>query len=309
MRVFLSWSKRRSKAVAEAWHAFLPDVLQVVKTFLSSADLEAGVRWTADLADALGDMDHGIIIVTPENREEPWIHFEAGALSKKPGKSKVVPFLYDVDGSQIHASLAQFNYRPFTREGVFQIVTSINNDLGEFTLDPGRLQRAFDKHYPDFESKLKAIPPLTEDEQKDVKPDRKLEDMVAEILQLARTGQRRTGQTAREHAMAMHEAFRSIVNTALWHKQQLEKDGTRLDHAASTLRDELARFGDRWAMTANNRARIASMIATCNSMLQSPDNQSQDIVLFIQLGMDVLNSLPNAFGPPFGEITPILTPQ
>jgi len=186
MRVFLSWSRRRSKAVAEAWALFLPDVLQVVRTFLSSVDLEAGVRWTDDLADALGDMDHGLICVTPENREEPWIHFEAGALSKKPGKSKVVPFLYELDGSQLHASLAQFNYRPFTKEGVFQIVSSINNDLSEYALDPGRLQRAFETYYPDFETRLNEIPKLTEDEQKGVKPERKLEEVVAEILSVVR---------------------------------------------------------------------------------------------------------------------------
>jgi TIR domain len=268
MRVFLSWSKRRSKAVAEAWHTFLPDVLQVVKTFLSSADLEAGVRWTADLADALGDMDHGIIVVTPENREEPWIHFEAGALSKKPGKAKVVPFLYDVDGSQVHPSLAQFNYRPFTREGVFQIVTSINNDLGELALDPGRLQRAFEKHFPDFEKRLKDIPPLSDDEKQGVKPERKVEDMVAEMLGLLR--QRPTpnrAATIKERQSQVLAAAELIKILELTFEADKVKSEDR-PQAFVQLKDMLAAFTSEWygVLKPTQIERVNSAYAICRDL-------------------------------------------
>ena len=256
MRVFLSWSKRRSHEVAKAWRDFLPDVLQVVKTFISSADLEAGVRWTADLADALGDMDHGIIIVTPENREEPWIHFEAGALSKKPGKSKVVPFLYDVDGSQVHPSLAQVNYRSNTREGVMQIVTSINNDLGEFALDMGRLTRAFEKHFPDFESKLKAIPPLTEDEQKGVKPERKVEDMVAEMLRLMRQGQRSPRLANEDKRLAVMARFNKVFEAATLLSQWLLMEGRDKTKDADFLGEFQASF-QNFVMACGNQLTSA----------------------------------------------------
>jgi hypothetical protein len=182
MRVFLSWSQRRSRAIAELWRNFLPDVIQSVRTFLSSVDLEAGARWTADLADALGDMDHGIICITPENKLEPWIHFEAGALSKNVGKAKVIPCLYDISVAQLPPSLGQFNCRAMDRVGVWDIVTSINNDLSDGGLDAIRLKKAFDKHFPDFQAELGAIAVLSDEEKAGVKPDKSLEQMVAEIL-------------------------------------------------------------------------------------------------------------------------------
>ncbi len=182
MRVFLSWSQRRSGDIAAAWQEFLPNVIQSIRTFLSSADLDAGVRWTSHLADALGDMDHGILLITPENKMEPWIHFEAGALSKNVGTAKVMPCLYDVQVAQLPATLAQFNCRMSDRAGVWGIVTSINNDLKEGGLDPGRLRKAFEKHFPDFEATIAAIPPLSEEEKAGVQPDKTVEQMVAEIL-------------------------------------------------------------------------------------------------------------------------------
>jgi len=186
MRVFLSWSKRRSKAVADAWAVFLPDIIQSLETFLSSVDLEAGVRWTSDLADALGDMDHGIICVTPENREEPWIHFEAGALSKNPGKSKVMPCLFEIDILQLPPSLAQFNCRKCDEAGVWEIVKSINNDLKKGALDSIRLRKAFEKHFPDFKARLDKVEALSDGEKAAVKPERKADDMAAETLTLVR---------------------------------------------------------------------------------------------------------------------------
>ncbi len=82
MKVFISWSGERSKAVAQAWHDWLPNVIQAVEPWMSETDIAKGARWGMDMARELDETRVGIICLTPENLNAPWILFEAGALSK-----------------------------------------------------------------------------------------------------------------------------------------------------------------------------------------------------------------------------------
>ena len=44
MKVFISWSGTRSKALANALHKWLPMVLQYVEPWVSDSDIDAGER-------------------------------------------------------------------------------------------------------------------------------------------------------------------------------------------------------------------------------------------------------------------------
>ena len=93
MKVFLGWSGEVSHDVALALHSWLPRVIQVVRPYVSSEDIAQGARWSAAIAAELGTSNFGIICVTKENVNSPWINFEAGALSREIDKSRVSPFL------------------------------------------------------------------------------------------------------------------------------------------------------------------------------------------------------------------------
>ena len=108
-KVFLSWSGDASYTVALALHEWLPAILQNIKPFMSSEDLRKGGRWNKDLADELQQTNFGIICLTPDNVEAPWILFEAGALSKFVDESHVAPFLVNVRPSDLPKPLTQFN--------------------------------------------------------------------------------------------------------------------------------------------------------------------------------------------------------
>ena len=82
MKVFISWSGPRSRAVAVALKDWLPLVLEGVDPWVSDKDISAGERWAQSVAGELESANFGIICITPENLNADWILFESGALSK-----------------------------------------------------------------------------------------------------------------------------------------------------------------------------------------------------------------------------------
>lgn len=81
MKVFLSWSGESSHAIAEKLHKWLPMVIQKIEPYIST-EIEKGTRWASDIASELEVCAFGIACVTQENKDAPWLLFEAGALSK-----------------------------------------------------------------------------------------------------------------------------------------------------------------------------------------------------------------------------------
>jgi TIR domain len=87
MKVFISWSGERSRAVAEVLRQWLPNVIQAVTSWVSLDDIEKGAPWSTDIAVQLGECRAGLICLTPENLSASWLLFEAGALSKTLDKT------------------------------------------------------------------------------------------------------------------------------------------------------------------------------------------------------------------------------
>jgi hypothetical protein len=61
MDVLISWSGKRSKAAAEALRDWLPQVINAIKPWLSSADIDKGTQWRRKLASSLEECKAGII--------------------------------------------------------------------------------------------------------------------------------------------------------------------------------------------------------------------------------------------------------
>jgi hypothetical protein len=82
MKIFISWSGPRSEALATALREWFPLVLHYVDPWLSKADIQVGERWGVEVAKELESCNFGVICVTKDNVNAPWILFEAGALAK-----------------------------------------------------------------------------------------------------------------------------------------------------------------------------------------------------------------------------------
>lgn len=108
MKIFLSWSGKQSREIAEAFYNWLPRVIQAVKPWFSQ-DIEKGAKWAAELDKALGGTRFGIVCLTPDNLPNPSLHYEAGALSKTEG-ARVWTFLHGgLSSSDVAPPLSSFH--------------------------------------------------------------------------------------------------------------------------------------------------------------------------------------------------------
>jgi TIR domain len=114
-KVFISWSGPLSQKLGEALHKWLPSTLQAVKPYFSPEDIQKGAKWSSEISGELGTSDIGIICLTRDNTEKPWILFEAGALSKSLEKGRVCTLLFDPEWSDLKGPLTSFQHTRFDR--------------------------------------------------------------------------------------------------------------------------------------------------------------------------------------------------
>jgi len=109
-------------------------VVQAVKPFLSAKDIDKGAKWIAELSEQLEDTNFAIVCLAPDNLASPWLHYEAGAISKSVG-SRVCPVLFHVKKADVSEPLKQLQMTDLTPEDVQLMVSSINkatdSPLGE----------------------------------------------------------------------------------------------------------------------------------------------------------------------------------
>lgn len=160
MKVFLSWSGERSRAVAKALDTWIPDVLVDTSTWMSDERIEAGSRWSVELEKELESSSFGILCLTPENLNSPWLLFEAGAISKIVTKSRVVPYRFGLNLSDVPYPLAQFQGVDANDVGTMKLLFSMNS-LRETPLAEERLKRLSANWWPALQKNLENIPDPT----------------------------------------------------------------------------------------------------------------------------------------------------
>ncbi|MGE4522350.1 MAG: hypothetical protein AB7D19_07670 [Acetobacter sp.] len=158
MKVFLSWSGEQSKHVAELLKDWLPRVIQSLKPWVSTQDIQKGSLWSEIIGGELQETTAGIICLTMENKERPWILFEAGALAKGLTTSRVCTFLIDLKPTDITPPLSQFNHTNASiKEDILQLLRTLNDRLEDSKLAPSILENSLEVHWPQFNAKLKEI--------------------------------------------------------------------------------------------------------------------------------------------------------
>jgi len=186
MKVFISWSGDHSQRLGEAIRDWLPNVLQFVKPYFTPVDIDKGARWDSDISKELGQSTIGIIAMTRDNLESPWIMFEAGAISKVvEDKARVCPIVFGIGRNDLKGPLKGFQAIEFNRTEVHQLLMTINKAAPkEVALAEGSLNAAFNMWWPELERKVEAISSAVQPPSGPVRDER---DLLEEAVSNTRT--------------------------------------------------------------------------------------------------------------------------
>lgn len=269
-KLFLTWSGDRSRSVAKALKEWLPNVIQVLKPWMSEGDIEKGTKWASELSEQLAQTKIGIVCLTPENLDEPWVNFEAGALSKLPG-SYVCTFLLGLSPGDVKFPLAQFQMTKAEKHDTNLLVQTINKNLADHSLNEQQLESAFDIWWPQLDSALKSIPPAT---GKDTRPKRPQAEMLEEILQLTR-----------ETAKASSQIVQSLAQPpALFGAES----GGGVNAFAQLFNNRPSRRDPRYdSDSANNTLRMTNAAATAEEVAWSTAERNRNLIAAITANKEI----------------------
>ncbi|MCA1498286.1 MULTISPECIES: toll/interleukin-1 receptor domain-containing protein [unclassified Bradyrhizobium] len=183
MKLFISWSQDISRQIAQEFREWLPLVNQTIDPFMSEEDTDKGAHWSATIRRELEQSAFGIVILTPENIESTWLHFEAGAIAKSVEEGRLVPILFGLKHSDVQQPLSMFQAALYEKDDIFRVVKSMNGATGSNAREEKHLSTVFDSVWFKLDSaiqpklqKLRSTPPRHE--QKQLEHDRILEELL-----------------------------------------------------------------------------------------------------------------------------------
>lgn len=189
--VFISWSGSESYALAVAVHDWLPTVLPEVKPWMSSKDIAKGKRWNSEIDGSLERTSFCIVCLTPGVAREPWINFEAGAVSKIVQGSYVSPLLWHVSVDSLGGlPVSMFQCTQFTKKDVCQLIETINVATG-LQIPVERIRRNLDYSWDKLNQQVRDICISDDDDSHidesetrngDATPKEKLDSVAEQIL-------------------------------------------------------------------------------------------------------------------------------
>lgn len=214
MKVFISWSGVRSRLVAELIEGWIKCVLQTSQPWISTKNIDKGSVWYSEIAEQLSQTSAGIVCLTPENKDNRWILFEAGALAKGLNVNRVYTFLIDLEPTEIEDPLAQFNHTRCNKEEMHSLVSSLNSRL-DTPLAEVVLRKVFDTYWPSFESDYKAV--IEANKPEEVVVARSSESKIDELL----TGMR--GLVGRVRDIERNQSVSMDTGLATFHHDSFRK--------------------------------------------------------------------------------------
>lgn len=187
MKVFISWSGPRSKAIATTLYGWLPQVIQAVEPWMSAHDIPQGTWWRNELFTELSKATFAVVCLTPENLAAPWLHFEAGVIARElfqKNTAAVCTYLLGLSHADVKGPLAEFQHTVATEEDTRKLVLDINK-LQDKPLKEAVLTTAFNDAWPRLRDAIATVGKQgSSDSIATAKRDPN--EMIAEVLERVR---------------------------------------------------------------------------------------------------------------------------
>jgi len=231
-KVFISWSGELSKKLAEELRGWLPSVLQFVKPYFTPEDIEKGTSWSSDIASELATSNVGILCLTKDNIENPWILFEAGALSKNFDKANVCTILFNLDTSDLKGPLTNFQATRFIKDDFKKLVITINDTGNEIKLPSDTLNNVFEMWWPKLEESISKI---LQAETKTTQKKRHDRELLEEILELCRLRVRKETASLSRPRMIFQDVMRGLSKVKRFIINNSDANNSMLNEAFSMI--------------------------------------------------------------------------
>lgn len=222
-KVFISWSGDLSHKLAETLRTWLPASLQYVRPYFSPEDIEKGAKWNSEIAKELESSNVGVICLSSDNLEKPWILFEAGALSKSIDKSRVCTLLFNLEPADVKGPLTSFQSTRFEREDFKRLVGTINNAAGDSKLESPVLDSVFNMWWPKLEEQVQEI---LRSHQGGTTERRSERDMIEEVLELTRMNASRQSKSRAISERAVAELIETLDELMFLYERRGPSDMT-----------------------------------------------------------------------------------
>ena len=167
MNVFIGWLGEASKEIASSLESWLNGMFDGrVSAYTTMDNLAAGSEWFHGLRRAMNDADCGLLCVTEDNVNSPWLSYEAGALSQNV--ELLIPILFEVSPLRVSAPLRMFQSVPFGLDGMKELTYALNRSCGDKGLSSQELERRFQARYPSFEMAVRENLPESKPQPEDL---------------------------------------------------------------------------------------------------------------------------------------------
>lgn len=180
MMLFIGWSKDASRAIAQTFRDWILEVNSKIFPFVSFEDIRPGMDWRKTLSQSLMKANFGVLCMTEENLNAPWLLYETGLLSmatsqnNPDGEPRIAPILFGVahTDSLPDALHPYQSVRYEDSRAMWNLICGINElcvklygaelqRLGAAAeptyLDESALREAFDRSYPAFVEQTQRI--------------------------------------------------------------------------------------------------------------------------------------------------------
>lgn len=130
-RIFLSWSGQRSKAVAVELRSLIVDLCPEARPWMSEQDLASGRKWDTEIESVLRESSSGVICVTRDNLQSPWLYFELGMLRAKLGPdASLCPYLIGIEPTELGGTpLQSFQAKRAVAEETARMIEDLAGDV------------------------------------------------------------------------------------------------------------------------------------------------------------------------------------
>ena len=116
--------------------------------------MQKGLQWLPELNKNLSTTGFGLLVLTADNKNAPWLVFEAGVISKALPDKHCCPLLCDLKQTDVSGPLAQFQSTVVTaKDDMLKLARTMNEASGTSNVDDQRLTKWFNMAWDDFAKK------------------------------------------------------------------------------------------------------------------------------------------------------------